>query len=303
MFIKSTSPFKDFDPNHPLLSYALRSVPGGRTPEGLVRYSNKTLWILATLLFGGLAVLIGLAGATTVPKLDELLTLAVGYARVALFISILIFPIVDFVTVFYAVNAVRGDRNTDGKFDLMRITTIKPDIYAITRLTLARVQAWRVFVVMWYLRLLCCVLVTILAIVAALLQFISQLTYPLHIDVYVLAVAVVYNTLVVVGVAYAMMIYEPLWRFKYLSSLGALCAARHRNIGVVWLRLVSTILITGIITLGFLGILSTLLISLQPTLLCTLIPASVWVLFQNALGEKHELELPALILRPPPTDA
>ncbi len=245
MLTSRFSPFNDFDHTHPLLSYALHSVPGGRTPEGLVHYSNKALWILAALLFGGLfaLLLVAIASGST---LDGLLSVGIAYSIFATLISLFAFPIVDFVTVFYAVNSIRSDIDREVKFDLLRITPVPPATYASARVALARVQAWRVFVLMWQLRLLCCVL---LVAAAGVGLFVSP---P---DLNDSAALFAFSTVLLgAGVAFVMFIGEPLWRFRYFSTLGASFAVRFRNPFTAWLwtvvEMVSVTILGGVLFLA-----------------------------------------------------
>ncbi len=240
MFDDRVNPFNSFDATHPLLSYVVREVRGGRTPEGLVRYSRRTLWILGGLLFGGLFVAIALYQPVFQPSYTDdewALQIAALYTVGAFAVSIFTFPIVDFVTVFYAVNSIRSEMRQDVKFDLLRATTLSPYVFAASRLTLARVRAWRFFVLMWQLRILCCFLAGFV-LLWAVLAFGGSTPDPAM--GYFIFGAVIFVV---------MLVWEPLWRFRMMTNLAASFAARFRSDLAVWLAVGGSLLAVGTLQL------------------------------------------------------
>ncbi len=237
MLSRWASPFETFDYQNPLLSYVIREVRGGRTPQGLVRYTWQVAAVVGALMLAG-AVLTPLLFWAPVSFRGEywFIQVFVGYSIVVALISIFLFPIIDLVTLFYGAISIRTEVARDVRFDLVRASTLNPQDYVQSRLALAQVRAWRVFIVMWIMRFFGCLLLAISGLVAlALLIFESGV----FIDD-VLRPEVLYGvSFVVAGIAIflPLMLLEPLWRFRMMTALAAALAARIRGGFTMWLAL------------------------------------------------------------------
>ena len=150
------NPFRHFgyDYTHPLLHYVVREIRGGRSPAGLNRYTRNVVIIVGLLIIAGLPVI---TVAVPWPGTDRDRQWYYGasllYTFGAIGVSVLMFVITDAVTIFFAAMSVRTELGQPVKFDLLRTSPLLPGSYVASRLTVAQVRSWRVFVVMWAARM------------------------------------------------------------------------------------------------------------------------------------------------------
>ncbi|MEM6281634.1 MAG: hypothetical protein AAF787_05545 [Chloroflexota bacterium] len=257
---RHVSPFNTFDATHPLLSYLIRDVRGGRTPAGLERYSQQALWVLGVLMFGGLALVIGIY-EPVYP--DDYYRYQAGliYTIAAVGVSMVTFVIADLVTLFYVAHAVRAEINRELRFELLRTTTVNPEDYIASRLALGQVRAWRVYVVFIGLRWLAVVMAILMALWGLVLLLIVQAFTLADLLQPTVIFFIAFFTLAVV-IFLVMLLWEPFWRFRMLTTLAGSLATRFRNGFVMWLLLAGAYLLvvglqgmlaSGVTTLGVAG--------------------------------------------------
>ena len=235
MLSRWASPFEVFDHHHPLLAYVIREVRGGRTPEGLVRYTWKVAAVLSALMFGG-ALLAPVVFLSPYNTDDHFLQVWLVYSLAAVSASIFLFPLVDLVTLFYGAVGIRTEVKHDVHFDLVRASTLEAHAYVQSRLALAQVRAWRVFIIMWLMRLFACVILALTALAALLFSIASgnlTLTDILSPEMVYMAFFVTAGSIIFL----ILMLWEPLWRFRMMTALAATLAARIRGGVTMWLTL------------------------------------------------------------------
>lgn len=246
MLFRRTSPYAGLNNRHPMIAYTVRHVRGGRSPQGTVRFAWVALGIMLAVALVPLLLFLWLY---TPSYRGDYYALEVTfyYTLVAGGVSLFAFPIVDFFTVFYAVNSIRAETHNSTKFDLMRTSTIDAVAFVDARLGLARVQAWRVLVYMWAGRLIA---VGMMAGVG-----VTGLGVLLYEDTLNLADMDANAWYFVCFFALCALIFlvqylgEPLWRLNMLSAYAASVAVRYHANATTW-----TVLGLGVIVmLGFIG--------------------------------------------------
>jgi hypothetical protein len=237
MLFRRANPYNTINPSYTPLTYIVRHVRGGRSPEGVVRFSWTATAIMAAVIVLPLGLFLLAIGRPFSVDRYYYLENTFYYALGVMGISIILFPIVDFFTLLYAVVSVRGDMNRSIKFDLLRTSLANPADYVDSRIALAKVRAWRVFVFMWTGRLLACVLVALLGVIAFIMEmFVNPLNWRdfTYSDTWFgLAVAVICGAIFL-----TQLLAEPLWRLDMLIAFGVSIATRVRRGGaLMWLVL------------------------------------------------------------------
>lgn len=240
MFLNRVNPFNDFDHTHPLLSYVIRDVRGGRTPQGLMIYTNQILWIVAALMFGGIALILMSYQPLFQPAfIDEFWSLQIAffYMLGVFATSIFSFPIVDLVTLFFTAVGFRQEMNRDVKFDLLRTSPLPPEDYAAARMTLAAVRSWRVFVFMWWLRLLACIY-AIMLLAWSLVMLVASEGLPPWREIFQSeSIFAFVAFLAGTAIFLVFLLWEPFWRFRMMTAAAASIAARVKSGFWMWLLL------------------------------------------------------------------
>jgi len=224
---------------HPLLSYAIQGVRGGRTPTGLERYSRKVMWIVGGLILAGLIVTLGV---TYDPRnaFGDHYIIALLYWVGSLVVSAISFVVVDLVTLFYAAMSVRTEMAQKVKFDLLRTSSLSATTYLDAQITLAQARSWRVFIVMWAARFCCWLLLILLLIIGVIGAVLTGELY--FIGWQELAIALL--LLLSFCIFTVMLLWEPLWRFRMMTCLAMSIAARVRRGGWMWGTLAAATLLT-----------------------------------------------------------
>lgn len=279
-WFRNTNPFKGFDYRHPLLAHVIREVRGGRTPYGLWRYSRQMMWGILALTFGGLAVLLIFYQPQYTGSQWRQQAAAL-YTAGAFGVSIVGFVIVDLVTLFYAAVSIRADIGRDIKFDLLRASALPPGDYIASRLTLAQVRSWRVFVVMMAARLASCVLAVVVFLWVLGYNFFEYGFSSIGLDGIAGIAALALGSLIFL----VMLLFEPFWRQRMLTALAASIAARLRRPFWMWLALGGAYLLVIALQGAFAAGVSTLGLWLPDTLTRDLLPydAYSWQ-FRNRVG-------------------
>lgn len=233
MLFRHWNPLKGINIDHPLIAYMLRSVLGGRSEIGLLRYSWHAALITWAVMLAPMAVTVALY----VPRYQNdyfRLQTAAYYGAGAMAASIFLFPIIDLVTIFYAAITIRADRQADVKFDLLRISLVKPVRYRRSRLIVAQVRAWRVFVIMWAARLMAWITLAVVGFIALLIAFVEDgLYWTLDGEFWWAFIFFV----VVIVIFTVMLLLEPFWRFEMLAQAATTIASRFERSGLMWLTL------------------------------------------------------------------
>jgi len=236
------NPYNGIDENFPPLAYLTRHVRGGRSRDGANAMGRLAMLIVAVVVLLPLALLlVFVRPAYAVP--NYWLQNSWWYALVVMGLSIVTFPLVDFFTVFFAVNSIRSDIKDTVKFDLLRASLVDPAAYIDTRIALARLRTWRVFVFFWVARWAAVVFVGLLGLTTLFVQFIED-GFPF--DLLTDARFAFALTMVSMGVLIFLvqLLAEPLWRLEMLTVFSVSVAARLRSNTAAWL----------VVGLGVLGI-------------------------------------------------
>lgn len=235
--LRTSNPFRLFGYNftHPLLFYFVRDVRGGRTPAGLRRYTRKVFLVMTVVVLLGLLGAVLLTWPNTPGDDYWYYTVAWVYWMWGVGISIGLFVIVDAVTVFFAAMSIREEIGQPVKFDLLRVSPLTPEAYLASRITLAQVRSWRVFVVMWAGRLCMWGLMVFLGVMGLLIWLYEDGSFIDSLSLSDMGILMMFaGAFLIFSV---MFLLEPLWRFRMMAELAASVAARVRRGVWMWFTL------------------------------------------------------------------
>ncbi|MEO1441361.1 MAG: hypothetical protein AAFV33_13250, partial [Chloroflexota bacterium] len=153
----------------------------------------------------------------------------------------------DLVTLFYVAHAIRAEINRDVKFELLRTTTVDPQDYMASRLALGQVRAWRVYVILIGLRWLATLQAVLLALWGMVLLTIDG-NWP-SLSEWLQSDAIFYTAFFTLAVVIflIMLLWEPIWRFRMLSTLAGSLATRIRPGFLMWTLLAGAYLLVALL--------------------------------------------------------
>lgn len=232
MLFRRTSPYSNINTRHPMLSYVVRHVRGGRSHQGTVRFAWIAFWIMLAAAVVPLLLFLWLFTPTYRSDYYWLESSAV-YMLFASGAVLFIFPLVDFFAVFFSVNSIRSELYSGAKYDLLRTSTIPADDYVDARLALARVRAWRVMVFMWVGRLVAVGIWAVLGVLGlGVLLYEDGLNLSDFADLDFWFYAAFFIGFFLT--ALVQVLAEPLWRLDMLNAYAASVAVRYKSNAAIW---------------------------------------------------------------------
>ncbi len=230
------NPFRHFgyDYTHPLLHYVVREIRGGRSPAGLNRYTRNVVIIVGLLIIAGLLITVAVPWPGTDRDRQWYYGASLLYTFGAIGVSVLMFVITDAVTIFFAAMSVRTELGQPVKFDLLRTSPLLPGSYVASRLTVAQVRSWRVFVVMWAARMCTWGLLVLLAAIGILIAVYENGGWGWPDITALMVILALVTGFLIFSV---MFLLEPVWRFRMMAELATSIAARVRQGVWMWFAL------------------------------------------------------------------
>ncbi len=234
MLFRRTSPYNGLNTRHPMLSYTVRHVRGGRSAQGTVRFAWVAFWIMLAAGIIPLALFLWLFQPTYRSDyywIQSSFFYILGAGAIVTFM----FPLVDFFTVFYAVNSIRAETHSGTKYDLLRTSVADTANYVDARLALARVRAWRIMVFMWTGRLVAVGMLVLLGVAGfGVLLYEDDFNGAFTDSTFWFAVA-----FFIIGAAIFLVQYlgEPLWRLDMLNAYASSVAVRYKSNATTWVIL------------------------------------------------------------------
>lgn len=212
------TPYDHPEAAHPLFAVAARRVRWVNSPDALRGYQRRAAWGVSAVVLGVgalLTVLFWLGDMRLVSAMFTSLLILIGA-------SVVIGLLVDFFCVLYGMNSVSSLDDADMS-DFLRVTAVNPLTLMAARLRLARLYAWRAFILLALMRM---TLLAMLAgaVVVGLLALSTDADW--HIDELLLAVGAALGGMVTITV---FLLREPYWRYHAMTAIGVQQAAEHLN--------------------------------------------------------------------------
>lgn len=267
MFIHRHNPLRGQDVHTPILAHVLWNVRGARDESVLYRYSRRVRNILLVLILIPIVLIWSVYNPPYNNIIADRYGMTLAYLGYALLGAIFLFPLVDIATVAFGVHSIRADTNRNIKHDLLRLSLLAPQAYLQSRLVLAQARAWRILVIMWFLRFLLFVALTVALLLGLLyLMMFDDVRFvggssAIFGDTFnaVDLFALTYGA-AALFILCVMLLAEPLWRFRMMSLLGMSVAARVRHGAWMWFAVgcagVGALVVQGLIAAGvvFVGV-------------------------------------------------
>ena len=244
MLFRRTSPYTNLDAQNPMLSYTVRHVRGGRSAPGTIRFTWIAFWIM---LAAGIVPLVLFLWLYEPSFRDDYYWFQVSFVYImgAGGLMTFMFTLVDFFTVFYAVNSIRADTQSGTLYDLLRSSTVDTSAYVDARLALARVRAWRIMVFMWAGRLVAVGMLLVLGVTGfGILLYEDEMGNALMDETFWFAILFG----MIAGIVFLVQFLgEPFWRLDMMNAYAASVAARYNSNATTW-----SILGLGLVAILFL---------------------------------------------------
>ena len=182
--------------------------------------------LLATVLLVAVLIISAYIALIVVTNTLDVQSLVVGLFWVSMTAACLT-PLFDGFYLMYGVNSLRSLFRSK-MYDLLRISTISPAAIIATRLHVARLYAWRMFFVIFCVR----VILVVLWLLLACGRLIGTLASS-NANIVETLIQSGFMTSAGISAAY-FYIYEPYWRYQTVTAIGLRQAAQHRRmIGIV----------------------------------------------------------------------
>ena len=226
-FIGRQNPLYNVNLTDPLLSHVITTVRGGAS----LHRSMRLTWIIAGLVWIAMLapLFLWLAFATSgyTTYNTYRLEIALYYSAGAMGVAIVLFPLIDIVTIAFTMTSLRSDLARQIKFDLLRLSLISPAAYIQSRLHLAKTRAWRVFVILFAARLGAVSLIALVLLSWFIYNILDDGFYWSGLDWDFFYGVSVFLTFI--SIFLVMLLLEPFWRFHMLTHVAASIAVRVRR--------------------------------------------------------------------------
>ena len=214
-------PFTCDDLTNPLFYVHANLLPRINTPENLRR---TTFRLVIAVMLGAVIAFIGLAVAAWLTfDLGWLFEGLLWVAQGVIVLSV----IFDFFYIYYGISSMR-QLTHPAMTDLLRLSPVPAETVIAAQLQVARLHAWRLFVV--NITLHCMIALLMLAVGGVVLL---ELAVQSNNDAIGLWQEILFTIIwfggVVLGIIY-LFIYEPYWRYQTMTAIGIRQGAQHATL-------------------------------------------------------------------------
>lgn len=270
--IDQVLPFAQISLDNPVFRYAVRTIRWVRGIEQFKNQSRNIIVLMVLLAFAWWLLLVWVnwadCGSYWCAHTGGEIVLSI-----TAFVSIAGAVLLDFICMVTSLNSI-GMEFTRGRWDLLRLTPLRPDAIIGAKHVITQIRSWRAFMALLGAR-----------IATVLLALAQAFVLPAVFDYYnpladlgeFFVTEPFLSTFVLVNIVIFTVVYliEPFWRMRAMTALGISLSARFRNlttaslvalaaIGLVWL---SQVVIMGFIIWLMISFLSSMFVGVSSEVL------------------------------------